>query len=953
MDYQAQDGTQLTYDQVLERYFAPGAIRPVFGGQDRILAFDAESHTVTAEAVDATGQTLPGLEGRPRTHMTLPAPGSSELNAFLREQRLEPTSPAELRQFRRHQGVLALEHGVPEQAERKAQDSASAAKAKLEQGKPPAGSDYAKEVAAVFIDQLKRGTAPWTKPWAPGQVSSQPMNPITGKPYRGSNALWLMTQGAMRGYTDPRWMTFRQAQEEGAGVRKGERGTKIQYWMWSDQRPVLDDVTGQPKKDEKGEVVTERVELERPRVFTATVFNADQIDGLPPLEKQAGPTEWERHTRAEAILQASGAAIVHQPGDRAFYSPLSDKIVLPDRVQFKSADGYYGTALHELAHWTGAEDRLNRDLTGTFGNESYAREELRAEIASFMVGTRVGVGHDPSNHASYVAHWIKALEQDPREIFRAAGDAEKIADFVQQFDRTIEKPVEKQSPSTTVVVETAPAKETAMAAEQRTNLVVPYAERQEAKAAGARWDKAQKVWFAPKGADLAPLARWMGTEKAQPEAAKPPAGKAAEASATKPVPAGDRTYLAVPFAEKNTARELGAKWDKGAKAWFVPPGVALDPFSKWMPKPRTTTTIADPVAEFEQAVRKAGLRLPEGERPIMDGKWHRVRVEGDKAGEKSGAYRGYTDGRPAGFIENHKAGTREAWKSQAPAPVLTPDEKAVLAAETAQRRAERDASREKGYETAAAACQKRWEQATPVSSPDAHPYLKNKDVPSFGVRVDKAGRLLVPLYDTTSNKLVSLQAIGPDGRKSFEKGGRVSGASFRLDPCANRSSNKTLLVAEGFATAATVARATGHSTYVAFNAANLGHVAVALRKQHPDALICIAGDNDHRAQAEGRINVGRTKAEAAALAADAFPLLPQFDKDAKGSDWNDLEKAKGRDAVRTALENGLTAAHLVHQVRAATQVEAAQPTPDKTKAPVAESLPPDLDFRKYGSWDGR
>jgi antirestriction protein ArdC/phage/plasmid primase-like uncharacterized protein len=970
--YEAADGTKLTYDQVLRHYFAPGAIRPSVGdSRDRILSFELARYRVTAQAVDKEGNPLPGLDGRVRSHSTLPAPGSRVLSEFLREQGIEPLKRAERAEFRRH---LGLEPEAPEAAphapERTPASTAAAAAPPGDEKVPQraVASEYAKEVAGVIIEQLRRGTAPWVKPWEPGQVPSHPMNPVTGKDYRGGNALWLMVQENLRGYGDPRWMTFRQAQNEGACVKKGEKGTRIQYWLWSGDEPVIDEKTGHPKTDEKGEVITQRVQYERPRVFTAVVFNATQIDGLPPLEKKVGPSEWDRHQRAEGILSASGANITHVAGDRAFYNVLRDQVVLPEREQFKSGDGYYATALHELAHWTGAASRLDRDLTGTFGSEDYAREELRAEIASFMIGTRVGVGHDPASHASYVASWIKALEQDPREVFRAAADAEMIADFVQQFDRTVEKPAAAEQ-ATPVLVEGAKATEaaspkeaTSMAAE-RTNLAVPYAERAEAKAAGARWDRAAKVWFAPKGTDLAPLARWMASEKSQSEQPQKPASEKAAASTGHQREAGERTYLAVPYREKNDAKAAGAEWDKGCKAWFVPPGVSIEPFAKWMPKARET--VVDPFAEFDQAVRKAGLKLPDGERPAMDGQWHRVPVEGDKPGEKSGAYRGYTDGRPAGFIENHKAGTRTNWASKQAAPVLTEAQKTALAAETAQRRAEREATRERGYEAVAASCKARWEQATPATT--AHAYLQKKDVPPFGLRVSKDGRLLVPLHDTASGKLVSLQSIGPDGRKSFEKGGRVSGASFRLDPAqfavrkekdglrwgpsgAPPSPNKTVVIAEGYATAATVARALGVPTYVAFNASNLAHVAKELRQRHPEAMICIASDNDHRAAAEGRTNVGWVKAEAAAKAVDGHVLLPEFPKDSKGSDWNDLEKSGGREAVRSALEAGLAAAVLVDQARRETQTKT---PPGRAGPEKSEELPPELDFRKYGSWDGR
>ena len=284
-------------------------------------------------------------------------------------------------------------------------------------------------VAEKLIEQLKAGTAPWQRPWEPGEPNAYlPMNPTTGKRYKGINAIHLMAQGR----SDGRWMTYKQAAAVGAQVRKGEKGTPVQYWKFSEEQNKVDE-SGRPVLNAKGEPVKETVQLERPRVFFATVFNAEQIDGLPSIQKKE--QTWSAVERAEHILKASGASITHAPGDRAFYRPATDSIHLPDRGQFPSADNYYATALHELGHWTGHASRLDRDLAHPFGSEGYAKEELRAEIASMILGDELGIGHDPGQHAAYVGSWIKALQDEPLEVFRAAADAEKIHDYVLAFEQ--------------------------------------------------------------------------------------------------------------------------------------------------------------------------------------------------------------------------------------------------------------------------------------------------------------------------------------------------------------------------------------------------------------------------------------------------------------------------------------------------------------------------------------
>src|SRR5262245_3705350 len=173
----------------------------------------------------------------------------------------------------------------------------------------PNTTSFHEVVAERLIEQLKAGTAPWQMPWQPGEpYSGLPMNPNTGKRYKGINTIHLMAQGR----SDARWMTYSQAAAAGAQVRKGEKGTPVQYWKFSEEQDKLGG-NGKPLRDANGKPVKETVMLERPRVFLATVFNAEQIDGLPPIEEKE-PT-WNPIERAERLLKASGASITHAPGD--------------------------------------------------------------------------------------------------------------------------------------------------------------------------------------------------------------------------------------------------------------------------------------------------------------------------------------------------------------------------------------------------------------------------------------------------------------------------------------------------------------------------------------------------------------------------------------------------------------------------------------------------------------
>ena len=299
--------------------------------------------------------------------------------------------------------------------------------------------DFRQEVTDRIINMLETGVAPWQKPWNPADASlDMPLNPTTGKAYRGGNAIHLMATGLLRGYGDPRWMTCRQASEMAWQVRKGERGTQIEFWEVKAGRDTrsesirADDGDGHQPADEldagRGNRLIHRV---------YTVFNAKQIQGIPewtPNEQSV----FEMVEAAEQILKNSGATIHHDQADLAFYNRSSDSIHLPPKHAFKDAASYYGTALHEAAHSSGHPSRLNRaTLTESyrFGDISYAKEELRAELASVFLAAERGIPHDPEQHAAYVGSWIKTLKEDKNEIFRAAHDASRAADFLLALER--------------------------------------------------------------------------------------------------------------------------------------------------------------------------------------------------------------------------------------------------------------------------------------------------------------------------------------------------------------------------------------------------------------------------------------------------------------------------------------------------------------------------------------
>lgn len=298
------------------------------------------------------------------------------------------------------------------------------------------------QIAEKLIAELKAGTSPFQKPWTNDNSAGYftPLNPTTGKNYRGMNALWL----AMQGHEDPRWMTLKQASFNHWTVEKGAKATLINFVKQTDIRPLLDD-QGQPVLKENGKPQTQTVKLDKPIITTAFVFNGEQIKGIPEWKEayveKIATRQWTPIERAELILADSQAEIRHG-GNQAFYQPAKDFIQLPNKEQFDAAAKYYATALHELGHWSGHESRLDRPMNDKFGTPDYAREELRAEIASLMIGSELNIGHDFGQHAAYVDNWIEVLEKEPNEIFKASADAQKIFDFVLGFEQKREQQLE-------------------------------------------------------------------------------------------------------------------------------------------------------------------------------------------------------------------------------------------------------------------------------------------------------------------------------------------------------------------------------------------------------------------------------------------------------------------------------------------------------------------------------
>ncbi|MGP5477552.1 zincin-like metallopeptidase domain-containing protein [Pseudomonas helleri] len=968
-------------------------------------------------------------------------------------------------------------------------------------------------VAERLIEQLKQGTAPWQMPWKAGDGGGMmPFNPTTGKRYKGINAIHLLSQGR----EDQRWLTFNQAKAEGGQVRKGEKSTAIQYWKF-EEKQVKRDENNNPVLDASGDPVKVLVRLERPKMFMANVFNAEQIDGLPLYERPI--QSWSAVARAEAILEASGADIRHG-GDRAYYRPSTDNIQMPGKEQFPSAENYYATVLHELGHWTGHGTRLDRDLSHPFGSEGYAKEELRAEIASMILGDELGIGHSPDQHVAYVESWIKALQNDPMEIFRASSDAEKIQSFVlglEQQQIQTQDQAQRQQPSGSeqmASMQVLHSKRPSAQAEEWTLNAIEHTD--ELAQTIRRMTDKQLVVFADVLESMHPLNSqnefWVGRENAmnkalqdvdsavfkinfasesvsdeqhrridvanrmegmaskEPENVLQPLpvinanekmvatalrnmrsepdvelkesfGRLLEVTSSQSLgyvlpgdwtgetqvtgivtdPDGesvsmvqgdqtpefyglyawsqkglsvwladyateqeanshadrlaainsnayvekvvknepplifaqektqetqshdtDRTYIHVPFKEKEQARELGAKWDRQESSWYIPSGVNKEVFSHWL-NPVTDVQDMEQVQQkpkISQGVSREYLAVPFGERaaakaagavwdvaakswyagpdgdvaalarwkpesvsneqlpalsvrdefkaamdavglihggkldhPIMDGKKHRVPVIGGRKGAVDGFYVAHLDGHPAGVLINNKTGVDMKWKSKGYS--LNAEQKAVLHAEAASKLQAREDALLLVHENISKKVTRSMDNLVPVV--ELTPYMRDKGIePFIGVLTDKSGKeTIIPAIDE-NGKQWTAQYIQKDGTKRFAKDGRKEGCFHAVGGLDAVGSVPVIVIAEGYATASTLASTLGHATVAAFDSGNLMAVAKALKGKFPDKPIVIAGDDDrHQVMSHGT-NTGKTKAIEAAKAVGGKAVFPTF-----------------------------------------------------------------------------
>ena len=287
---------------------------------------------------------------------------------------------------------------------------------------PARKRDVYQSITDQIVAAIEAGAGTFTMPWHRDTGTTMPTNALTGCTYNGVNIVALWAAAEQGGFTTGYWATYKQWSLLGAQVRKGEKGSVVVFYKQTGIE-VSGIATGE--RENKSVLIAR----------SSRVFNIKQVDGWQP-PRPAAPDPIKMLVKAESFVTATSADI-RFGGDRAYYRPKTDNIQMPDRDRFigtetiNVTESYFATLLHELTHWTGNISRLNRDLSGRFGHESDAMEELVAELGSAFLCSDLGITNRPRpDHAAYIAQWLTVLKKDTRAIFTAASKANEARRFL-------------------------------------------------------------------------------------------------------------------------------------------------------------------------------------------------------------------------------------------------------------------------------------------------------------------------------------------------------------------------------------------------------------------------------------------------------------------------------------------------------------------------------------------
>lgn len=453
-------------------------------------------------------------------------------------------------------------------------------------------SDFAEELSQQFIEIVEGGRAPWQEDF---KFFPEPMSYQSGNPYNGGNAMKLMISSVVQGFDDPRWVTRRQAEDLGGSVI----GKPTRIFFFSDKKTVKE------KDADSGESIERTVLLDRPTMRSYHVWNIEQVEGMEsvtPLEiKNLG---WKQADLLENIKGLTQIDLNHN--SKPAYYPGEDKIGMPPPESYTDEKRYAAHLLHEITHWTGHKQRLNRPgITENhfFGTKEYAREEVVAQLGMLLTTQKTGIEIQNFQDESYINGWWtqakELLEESPNEIMKICRDAYAARDYImegKELDRIKESSVEHK-------VELSDFEKV----RGRINLDVPFSEKNNAKALARmidvdlKWDRKEKTWFAnvEDGQNIGNLAKFRVDSGSDEKKQTPEVDKTAM----------KKTYYQIPYQLKDSAKQeakdagLELKWDKKEKSWYAltPESGDSKRFEKWL------NAQSKPVAKGKRKESSEGL----------------------------------------------------------------------------------------------------------------------------------------------------------------------------------------------------------------------------------------------------------------------------------------------------------------------------------------------------------
>jgi phage/plasmid primase-like uncharacterized protein/antirestriction protein ArdC len=820
-------------------------------------------------------------------------------------------------------------------------------------------------------EQIKRGTVSWLNPQENEHIDL-PYNPVTGKSYKAANNMLLSSKG----YKDNRWLTYEQAAEQGCHVKKGEKATEIAFYHYVDyktkeklERPTIQKVKLFNAEQLTGiEAMPVKVtSKEEALAKVQSIFENSQVKIVNNQKDKAfyrskDDTIYMPPKEAYKDELAYSSAALHELCRWAGNGE--------DRLNYETVPFGTEAFARQKLRTEMATYMLCKELGIPFEPQGQQFADQWAKTIEEHPFEILNAAKDAEKMKGFVMEFDKTLEkaqeleqqqtvaQEQTAVQEQTPQAEQTQEQAPQAEQTQQEAPKKESIEIIKLSVLYEDKEEAkklgakwsaklgtwyvlegtdlqpfnnwlpkevkkdLIIASRDYLDVPKEEKDEAKALGAKWDKYQKAWYVEKGTDLEPFAKWgkldLNERAAQLEQAK----QEAEQSHEKPVEqaqsteqeldqeaeqnlAEEKTFIAVPYDERNDAKKLGAKWDVENKSWYVEKGTDLNQFKEWLIDENTVVPAKQeavaPEIEFAQHLRDCGLDV---DAPIMDGQIHRVPVIGRPQG-KDGAYCAYLDGVPAGWAQNYVTGEKSNFISSG--AQLTEEEKVRQRAEQAQKLQERAEKRQRDYDIAANNAKKVLSNS--FEADKNHAYLQQKGIKPYIAMQNNYKQLVIPVRNI-NDEIRGVQFIEEDGTKKFLSGIEKKG-NFALLAEEAKDLSK-LLVCEGFATGASLHEATKLPVAVAFDAGNIESVSKALSEKYKGVEITICADND---QYKGN-NVGLEAAQNAAKAVNGKLAVPQFTDDEKAqklTDFNDLHKSQGLEAVRRQVSQAKALTQAVTQ----------------------------------------